>query len=349
MKWEEVLSAITFDDLGKEDYHAPIKHTRLASNGNIYTNARETNHVLMLKPNDHALSQLSSRLGIPTRYAKKCYEEDPKLLAQHVNHWLDNLSPEEQERDYYLRTKGNTLRAVLTDKYSKLDNSFVTSSLDRLMKFGGDVDIRNFDLTDKHFNLRLVFPDMTMDVGTLQNPDKIMVGVHITNSEVGSSALRVDSCLFRLVCSNGMIARVGGSSMMAQRHLHLTSNEMDSRFSRAIEDAVMNGNTAISDFAYTKDIYVPNPMNVIKKLAEDAKYTKSFTQKVEESFHIEPDETAFHVINAFTRASQVLPFEQRLEVETNAGNMMQKFIKGKESGKYQGIDPAYMQAKKLFE
>jgi hypothetical protein len=191
---------------------------------------------------------------------------------------------------------------------------------------GAIVDVKNFDLNSKYLNLRLMFPNLTHNIGTDIKKDDVMVGIHITNSEVGSSSLRIDSCLFRLVCSNGLIARVGGDSLMQQRHVHLTRGEMENRVADAISQALEAGDGIIEDFARTKEIRVPNVLKTLEKLSKGQKYSDAFTDTLRSSFNSEPGDSAFHLVNAFTHASQTLPFERRLEVETYAGKLMNDFL-----------------------
>ena len=331
-QWQEVMNKIEYDDLGKADYTVPVRHVRMNKDGFIgdkrfgYVAGQLGESLNGLAPNEHALSQFASRLGIPAKYAKKCFDENPHMIASHFNYWLDTLEEDDKDKQFFLRAKADTLRAVLTDKYAQLDNSFVFDALGANLQNGSVVDVKNFNLSDKYLNLRLMFPDLTSNIGTSINKDNVMVGIHITNSEVGSSSLRIDSCLFRLVCSNGLIARVGGESLMKQRHVHLSRNEMENRVADAISESLKQGDGLLEDFARTKEITVKNPMKVLEELAKKQKYSDAFTDTLKSSFNSEPGNDAFHIVNAFTHASQSLPFDRRVEVETFAGKVMHDYL-----------------------
>lgn len=334
-QWQKVVGDINYDDIGKADYIVPTQFTRMNKEGKIgdmrFGNVEQQVGAsrLGLMPNEHALAQFSSRLGVPAKYAKKMFDENPQYMALHYNYWLEKLAEEAKEdsdRQFLLRAKNDTMRAVLTDKYAQLDNSFVMDALSANLDKGAAVNVTNFALSDKYLNLRLIFPDLSANVGTSINRDDVMVGIHITNSEVGSSALRIDSCLFRLVCSNGMIARVGGDSLMNQRHVHLTRGEMENRVADAISESLKVGDGLIEDFARTKEVAVNNPMKVLEELAKKQKYSEAFTDSLKNSFNSDPHDSAFGIVNAFTHASKELPFERRVEVETFAGKVMQDFL-----------------------
>lgn len=333
-QWSTVAERIAHDDAGKVDFISPIREVAMSNTGHIIFptgNTMREQTFGKLIPNDHALGQLASRVGIPSRYARKCFEEDPSLLEPHFNHWKEKVVEDvEGDKGWLLRAKGDMLRGVLSDRYSKLDNEFIFGALGSTLANGDVVDVKNFDLNDKYLNLRLVFPQLTHNIGTSIKRDDVMVGIHVTNSEVGSSSLRIDSCLFRLVCTNGLIARVGGESLMQQRHVHLTNREMQNRVADAISEALRAGDGIVETFAKSREVKVESPLDVLRDLAKKEKYSKDFTDHLEGSFHVESGETAFHVVNALTLASQKLPMERRLEVEKTAGRVLHNFVtKGK--------------------
>jgi hypothetical protein len=335
-EWGNVSQKISVDDLGKQDWTAPISQIRMNGEGRIgllgYAGGAEgqigANHIGVV-PNDHALGQLSNRVGIPTRYSRKCAEKGhTDLLAANFNTWIKDLDEDtEGDKQWFLRGKNDMLRGVLTDKYSQLDNSFVFDALSHSLQNGDVVDVKNFDLNSKYLNFRMVFPELKVNIGTMLKKDEVMVGIHVTNSEVGASSLRIDSCLFRLVCTNGLIAKVGGESLMQQRHVHLTSREMENRVADAIDKALQIGDSVVDRFARSREIKVVNPLATLEKLARNQKYSNDFVDTIKNSFNSEPEDSAFGIINAFTHASQSLPFERRLEVETYAGKVMDDFLK----------------------
>lgn len=329
-EFSAIKKRVLDDDIGKRDYTLKAQDVVVTQSGRIQFATEDD--ILNLIPNDHALGQISSRLGIPTKYAKKCMEENPFLFADHANYWLND--DEIREKGLFIRTKGELVRAVLSDRYSTLDNHYVMSTLDTVLRDGEIVDVKNIDIDPRYFNLRLVFPRMTMNLGTAQHKDNVMVGIHVTNSEVGSSSLRIDSCLYRLVCSNGMIARVGGDSLMAQRHSNLTNSEMENRVSEAILKAVQLGDSTIDKFGRLQEIKVDDPMEKLKELAKSEKYSDKFVDSLQESYITEKaitrDDSAYTLVNAFTRSAQLMPsFDRRVEVETFAGEVMNRFLGGK--------------------
>jgi hypothetical protein len=64
---------------------------------------------------------------------------------------------------------------------------------------------------------------------------------------------------------------------------------------------------------------VNNPLEVIRKIAEERQLSQKFTDQVVSGYLAEPEQTRFGVINAFTRAAQGLAPLQRIEMERFAG------------------------------
>ena len=71
-----------------------------------------------------ARRQLAEKLKIPFAYFERMREEQPGLLDHNVNTWLQ----EDGERRM-LRTLDGTVRAVLSDRYRRLDNHELAESV----------------------------------------------------------------------------------------------------------------------------------------------------------------------------------------------------------------------------
>ncbi|MCA8939126.1 MAG: hypothetical protein KDB07_04935, partial [Planctomycetes bacterium] len=82
--------------------------------GPFSTSIRESGHRrLVLK--DTALAQLAAKLNVPASYLRRC---PPELLAQNINHWLQ----QDDNRELLLRCDGDQARAVLSPRYQRVDN-----------------------------------------------------------------------------------------------------------------------------------------------------------------------------------------------------------------------------------
>jgi hypothetical protein len=80
------------------------------------------------------------------------------------------------------------------------------------------------------------------------------------------------------------------------------------------------GQEFLQRFGETQRQQIQNPFAVINKLTKEGGFSRQFTDTAKESF--EGDNTAYGVINAFTRAARDLPNERRLEAENFAGKLV---------------------------
>ena len=73
---------------------------------------------------DLALTQIGERTGIPAKYLRRMQAEAPKLLASNVNHWFKE-TPERR----MVRTLDGNIRAFLSDRYMRVDNTDVAKAV----------------------------------------------------------------------------------------------------------------------------------------------------------------------------------------------------------------------------
>ncbi len=315
-----------------------------------------------LAPTAWATSQFCQRLGIPAPYFKRCPPRLQDVQFNHwIQHaradregarareeWDEPLTPEEEDdplvlgrpggngpaqvpadgetengtaERWLLRAKGDALRGVLSARYARLDNDCLLDCLARVLPPGFAVDW--FSLTDESLHLRLV--DARAPRQVLPGDD-LMVGLHVGNSEVGRRAVTVDALVYRLVCQNGLIRLVKGKSLLHRRHLYLSAP----RFQEALHGAVLGALDAAAGFldqlqAATRTP-VPDVAAVLEMLGKQEALSRSFLEAVEQSMRCEPasqQETVWGLVNGLTQAAQRLPADDRYQVETLAGRLIE--------------------------
>ncbi|MCK5641547.1 MAG: DUF932 domain-containing protein, partial [Gammaproteobacteria bacterium] len=87
------------------------------------------------------------------------------------------------------------------------------------MGFPG-AEIKASTLTDKRMYMQIVFPHTAKEI---VKGDMVQYGLTLSNSEVGLGAVKVESTIWRLVCSNGMI----GKSIVNRKHVGRRIDEND--------------------------------------------------------------------------------------------------------------------------
>ena len=148
--------------------------------------------------NEHAHGQLAERLKIPKRYYDRMREEAPTLLDGNVSHWFYN-HPETR----LIRLLDGNVRAVLSDRYRRLDNYDLMEHLLPIFNEIDDLEFHVAALTDSRLYIRAILPSLEEEV---KLGDIVQAGVQVRNSEVGAGKLAVEPFIWRLACLNGMVS-----------------------------------------------------------------------------------------------------------------------------------------------
>lgn len=218
----------------------------------------------------HAFGQLLERLdGPPAQWAGNPKHTDDDLRAAVMNDLIRARKP----MDLLLRTRGDTLRAVLSDQYTPFDNvallDLVGGALSQMGEAAGDVRVHKAQIGDE---LRgyVLLPGITFasDPGggkpgggmgapegwepgdATGNGGNLHPGVYVSNSEVGSGKVRIHGGLFRGVCSNGMIYGWGAKDQGALELIHrgVSERTMTSAVSDALVAALRMSETGAQRF-----------------------------------------------------------------------------------------------------
>ena len=161
--------------------------------------------------------QIASTLGIPAKYYDLCQAQKPELLAQNVNAWFGD-----RQANYMIRSMGGVARALLSDRYRRIDNMEIASAVLPLFAGREEFDVVSSEVTENRLYLKVVSKRLEMEVVP---GDYVQAGVVISNSEVGLGAVSVQPLVYRLVCTNGMVVNDFG-----ERKNHV------GRAAKAVED-----------------------------------------------------------------------------------------------------------------
>ena len=133
----EVLTELQRQNAAKQDYIGAAEAFRLDDDGGTF-------HI----GDDHSFGttqlfhrQVASALGIPAKYYDMMQKQKPELLAENVNAWFSDKG-----NSYMVRTldygdgAGQVARALLSDRYRRIDNLEIASTV--LPLFAGNPDIQ---------------------------------------------------------------------------------------------------------------------------------------------------------------------------------------------------------------
>ena len=218
----EVLSELQYQNKMKRDYVAPAKAFRLEDNGETFTLSRNDGTQEMFNTTDLFHRQIGSTLEIPAKYYDQMRKLKPELLARNVNAWFgdrelnymiramkqyeESEEPDTQHINESIAGHTNTLsvaRALLSDRYRRIDNTEIATAVLPLFAGQSDMEVISSAVTNTRLYIKILNHRLEQEV---KPGDVVQAGVVISNSEVGLGAVSVQPLIYRLVCSNGLIA-----------------------------------------------------------------------------------------------------------------------------------------------
>ena len=142
--------------------------------------------------------QVADKLKIPFAYFERMRTEQAGLLDRNVDTWLHH-EPELR----MVRTLDGQARAFLSDRYRRLDNYDLCDHVLPMLQQLPGARFESTELTPTRLYLKVVTSRLQTEI---QPGDIVQAGVVISNSEVGQGTLSVQPLVYRLICSNGLIA-----------------------------------------------------------------------------------------------------------------------------------------------
>lgn len=200
------------------DRQAKVKKDYVATAGAMQMTAVNENFDLVIgstpfQLNENAHRQLGLQLKIPAPYYERMRAENPGLLMANVNGWFQQ-SPDTRRM---VRTLDGTARAILSDRYRRIDNYEVAQTVLPIISEMQGARIESCELTDTRMYIKVVNERIQTEVVP---GDIVQAGILISNSEVGMGSVSVKPLIYRLVCTNGMVADVGvGKRPFSRRRL----------------------------------------------------------------------------------------------------------------------------------
>lgn len=264
-----------------------------------------------------AFSALCSRVGAPTDFIKKL----PAELQLANLSFLMAAHP--RPLPSVLRMRGNEVSAIVSEKYAALDAEQFVETVRLALKAQGlleEVQVRAV-ATGTTDALRLVLPSRSAEI---QLGDVSHVGLDVSTSSFGKSAIHVTGQVWRKVCRNGL--RVPESmGRISMRHVGETE-----RLRLGLRDAVPTALTHASGLMDHWKKAVATEVQQVGKFIEQMRLlTLAEKQNIEQALQLQHDKkelpestTAYNLINAVTAAAHQAAPARRLELESLAGNLL---------------------------
>lgn len=159
---------------------------------------------------DYAHQQLASFCGVPALFARRLHQDHPDLEEQVMNRYLQNAG-----RDRMVRTMGGQARALLSDRFLRADNDGLVETVMPWIEDHG-FKVESANISEDYIFIKALSPRLKAEITP---GDVVQAGIVISNSEVGLGRIRVEPLIFRLVCTNGMVAQDSELDAFTRRHI----------------------------------------------------------------------------------------------------------------------------------
>lgn len=272
---------------------------------------------------NHSMGQLCAKLGVPARYIDKCIDTGRlDLAADNMNSWIEDYG-----KDLFIREYKDTVRGVLSSRYSVLDTPDVLSVL--VDVFGNDIRdyrIKGSFLTPERFHARIVQNEMMNIAG-----EDLFAGIQIDSSDVGRSVLEVKFMIFKQVCTNGLTISKGGGVLFRQKHLGIDPIVFRDNFKESMSRLPFL-------IEHSKELieYARKDLDTYKTVDLSEEQLKSFMENIKLKTHLSDNgvekvislmndnygTSTWGFINSLTEVAQDYTLERRLEIEKYAGDLL---------------------------
>lgn len=270
----------------------------------------------------HSLGQFCTKIGVPSQYVQKCFNRGRSDIALYnVEEWL-----KEYNSPLLMRHYKDTIRGILSPKYSICDTPDILDGVDRVLDLSNFKVKGNF-VSPERFHIRLVDRDSFEVPG-----EDLFGGLTIDSSDVGRSTLRVNFFVFKQVCSNGMVVGKGHAQLFKQKHIGITAKDFREGLAKGFElypkvaSSVRNkiertrNSEGLFSFNYEDQEQLEE---LIDNIRTSAKVTPATANKVVDIMRSgRYEDNRWGYINALTEVAQDLTLEKRIELESYAGTLL---------------------------
>jgi hypothetical protein len=280
---------------------------------------------------------LNSFTPMPQRYASKLRELGQfTLLRDNIQVWINELR--KTHTALKVVTEDGHVIAVGSQNFQPVLTSRALEALPDDWRY----EILTGEIRDR---VRLVEPSSFCVFDSKEHrtaDDPYHLGFQIGNSEIGMGALNVDCFLWRLVCTNGAIVTVNGSSsLIHQIHVSKDPERIMDSFNRMVPRIVKRipelHETVLTQLKHANaDVVKQTHRALLKQFKEDAQVSQTAfarifggpvapgTSKRDQDAWLDTTWTGkrLELVNVITRGAQSFASETRAELEELAGRIL---------------------------
>jgi hypothetical protein len=265
-----------------------------------------------------------NRIGAPPDFIRRL----PAPLQLATTNYL--LSEHDDKSSATLRLRGDEVAAVVSGRYAPLDvEELVTCVRDALVRFDLLRDVRVKGVASGLIdNMRLIIPseEVAVKPGDVSN-----VGLDISTSSFGRSAIHLSPMVWRLVCTNGLRSSER-RGQLSFRHVG-DSDRLRASIAEAIPSALAHARGLMDQWKRAVTFMVED---VAKQIEEMRELTNLERRAFEDEVKREAQTSAlpahvplYSLVNALTSTAKAALPARRLELEGVAGDLLHRHVGGR--------------------
>jgi hypothetical protein len=285
--------------------------------------------------NDWAAQQIGSRLDAPG--AEWLWKEKhcPSDLAATI---LNDLVQRRDPAKYLIRLKGSTIRAVLSDQYTRFDNAeMIDLAVQAIDTMGLEPEVKRAQVGDD-MSAYILFPQATIENDPRSKggrDGRLHPAIHISNSERGGGSAKITGAVFSHYCQNGLITGWSSTEVMAVRHRFISSPAMGALVAQSIASGLEMSEAAARAFVASQEVRIPKPDLSGITASWARRYGLSINQRDSWLDAItgelnrnerQEDPRLFDVVNGATWLAQEISVADSVLVERMAGDLLTSYI-----------------------
>ncbi len=247
--------------------------------------------------NDWARKGVASMLGL--RWDRWFQSASGEERAEEVNRRFSRTPGEKKIRAWRDDSgeANGIARAFLAPGFTPIDDARIFERMHAMMK----------GLLDEYRFTSVQFTDSTTHYTAVHveafdiDGDRLHPGWHLRNSETGASALSLDDHFMRLVCTNGLMLRVGGKRSLYRTHRAIEDDQLAAALVIAIGRLPERWRISFEWMRTAKTITVPHPDDAVAAiLGDSAEVPKALLEEAQRVVLRDGDLTRFGIVQAIT-------------------------------------------------
>ena len=305
----------------KKDYLVPTNELTVSTTGDVtFLNVQGIPYALQ----ERAAAQLSSITRLPFSYFQRLKKQYPDLLDANLNRLLAD-----QDKPRMVRTLGAVARAVLSDRYRKVEHETLLDTLMPLISEIKGLEVVSASLTADRLYLKATcqYEKAEVKVG-----DTVAWGILCVNSETGCSSIVIQPYVQVLRCTNGMVIP---QYYEGTRKIHLgkkitNMDEYETLYDKGEDelsvvlkkqiDKILDSQyylAVVEKMRNATELFIPDIANTIEVVTKRYSLSDMEKEAVIRHYLGNKDSSLWGLVNAVTEASKTSPsYERAHQLET---------------------------------